>query len=139
MLVYKRGKGTVSRGVGIGALGLLALFGCRELYHFLIDIGLDGISVMGWELRWADVIVGIVAVGCAGGVFLLLNNHRVVDFLLETEVELKKVSWSPRRQLISNTVVVIVSVVVLSVFILVTDTVLEKLLIRLFLGMSMKG
>ena len=139
MIVYKRGKGNVSRGLGVAALGVVALFGCRELYHLLLDLGLRPLSLMGWDLRWADLIVGLVAAACVGGVFLLLNNRRVVDFLLETEVELKKVSWSPRRQLFGNTVVVIVSVVVLSMFILLTDTVLEKLLVRLLLGLRMKG
>jgi preprotein translocase SecE subunit len=139
MLVYKRGKGNVSRGIGIAALGLLAMFGCRELYHVLLDSGLTPIQVMGWELRWADLITGIVATACLVGVLLLLNNRRVVDFLLETEVELKKVSWSPRHQLFGNTVVVIVSVVVLGLFILVTDNILEKLLFRLLLGLGAKG
>jgi hypothetical protein len=36
-------------------------------------------------------------------------------------------------------VVVIASVIVLGLFILLTDTVLEKVLIRLLLGMGMQG
>ena len=62
------------------------------------------------------------------GVLFLLNNPRVVDFLLDTEAELKKVSWSSPKQVFSNTVVVIVSVIVLSVFILISDKVISKVI-----------
>ena len=71
--------------------------------------------------------------GIAVGILLLLNNRRIVDFLLETEIELKKVSWCPPRQLFSNTVVVIVSVIVMACFIFVSDQAISKI-IRLILS-----
>ena len=134
MLIYKRGRGSASRGIGIISLGIMALFGCRELRLFLLDRGLTPIQITAeLELRWADLISGIVGAACAAGIFLLLNNPKVVDFLLETEGELKKVSWSTPQQIFGNTVVVIVSVIVLAFFILVSDKVISEV-IRMILG-----
>ncbi len=127
MLIYKRDKGNASRGIGVAALGGVALFGCRELYQFLLNSGLPPVPG-GLGLRWADLVVGLAGAGCALGIFLLLNNPKVVDFLLETEAELKKVSWSTPQQVFSNTVVVIVSVIVLAFFVLVSDNVISKII-----------
>ena len=134
--MYKRGKGSVSRGVSIAALGAIALFGCRELCFFLLDMGLGPVSLpMAGEVKWAYIVTGVLGLSCGLGIFLLLNNHKVVDFLIETEAELKKVSWSPPRQLFGNTVIVIVSVVFLGLFILCCDVVIDNL-VRMILGIS---
>ncbi len=108
-------------------LGGVALFGCRDLYRFLLDSALPPVPG-GLGLRWADVIVGLIGAGCALGTFFLLNNPRVVDFLLETEAELKKVAWSPPRQVFSNSVVVIVSVIFLGLFVVISDNVISKII-----------
>ncbi len=128
MLIYKRDKGNASRGIGVAALGGVALFGCRELYQFLMASALPPVPG-GLGLRWADLVVGLVGAGCALGIFLLLNNHKVVDFLIETEAELKKVSWSPPKQVFSNTVVVIVSVVFLAFFVVISDKVISQIIL----------
>ena len=96
-MIYKRGKGNISRGLRIAILGAVALFGCRELYLFLLHLGLNPLAVPGvGVIKWAYIVTGLLGGTCAVGIFLLMNSRRVVDFLLETETELKKVSWSPR-------------------------------------------
>ena len=57
---------------------------------------------------------------------------KVQKFFAEVTVELKKVSWSTRRDLIDSTWVVIISSVILGVFIGATDFVLSKLVGLLF-------
>ena len=47
------------------------------------------------------------------GAFLLVNWPRFADFLIATESEMKKVSWSTQQELIGSTLVVIVTVVLL--------------------------
>ena len=47
--------------------------------------------------------------------------NKVVKFINEVKIELKKVSWSTRRELINSTIVVIVSVAILAVFIGLCD------------------
>ena len=53
-------------------------------------------------------------------------------FVGEVVAELKKVSWSTRRDLIDSTWVVLISSAILGVFIGVTDFVLSKLVGLLF-------
>ena len=43
--------------------------------------------------------------------------NKVATFINEVKAELKKVSWSTRRELINSTIIVIVSVAILAVFI----------------------
>ncbi|MBN1353244.1 MAG: preprotein translocase subunit SecE [Candidatus Omnitrophica bacterium] len=47
--------------------------------------------------------------------------NKVAKFVNEVKIELKKVSWSTRRELINATVVVIVSVIILAIFIGICD------------------
>ena len=56
----------------------------------------------------------------------------VRKFVAEVIAELKKVSWSTRRDLIDSTWVVLISSAILGVFIGATDFVLSKLVGLLF-------
>jgi len=56
-------------------------------------------------------------------VFFYLNKPNVVDFLVATETEMKKVSWSSRAELLGSTAVVIVTVFALALFIYFADTI----------------
>ncbi len=53
--------------------------------------------------------------------------NKVGKFLTETKVELGKVSWSTRDELIGSTTVVIVSLALLTVFIYICDLLLSHL------------
>jgi len=53
---------------------------------------------------------------------------KISNYLNEIKLELKKVSWSSREELISSTVVVLSSVFFLAVFIGLCDFVLSKLM-----------
>ena len=58
--------------------------------------------------------------------------EKIRKFISEVIAELKKVSWSSRRDLIDSTWVVIISSAILGVFIGATDFVLSKLVGLLF-------
>lgn len=51
----------------------------------------------------------------------LVNVPAFADFLINTEAEMNKVSWSTKKRLYQDTVVVLVTVVLLTVFLLVID------------------
>jgi preprotein translocase subunit SecE len=53
---------------------------------------------------------------------------KISNFLNEVKLELKKVSWSNREELIGSTVVVLSSVFFLAVFIGLCDFILSKLM-----------
>ena len=54
--------------------------------------------------------------------------QQVVRFLKEVRTEVKKVNWPGRKDVISSTIVVIVSVFVLSFFLGIVDVTLQKLI-----------
>jgi preprotein translocase SecE subunit len=51
----------------------------------------------------------------------MVNVPPFADFLIATEAEMNKVSWTSRKRLIQDTIVVLVTVVVLTLFLLVID------------------
>ncbi|MBN2831194.1 MAG: preprotein translocase subunit SecE [Candidatus Omnitrophica bacterium] len=55
-----------------------------------------------------------------------------INFLKEVRVELSKVAWSTRRELLASTIVVIVVTIILGFFIGIIDAILSKLLTILF-------
>ena len=56
----------------------------------------------------------------------LLNALKT--FLSEVKIELKKCTWPTRQELIGSTMVVVISVLILGVFVGLSDTVLMGLL-----------
>ena len=64
----------------------------------------------------------------------LVNVPTFADFLIATEAEMNKVSWSTRKRLFQDTVVVLVTVVILTSFLLVVDLFWGWLLSQEFIG-----
>ncbi|MBN1871696.1 MAG: preprotein translocase subunit SecE [Candidatus Omnitrophica bacterium] len=54
--------------------------------------------------------------------------NKITNFLREVKIELSKVTWSTRSELIASTIVVITSVIILTMFIALCDFVLVKVL-----------
>jgi preprotein translocase subunit SecE len=54
-------------------------------------------------------------------IFWLINKPSVADFMIAAEGEMKKVSWSSRKEIAVSTVIVIVVVIVMAVILYVTD------------------
>ena len=54
--------------------------------------------------------------------------QQLAQFLQEVRIELKKVNWPLRKEVVGSTIVVIVSVFILSLFLGVVDSTLQKLL-----------
>jgi preprotein translocase SecE subunit len=63
-----------------------------------------------------------------------VNMPTFADFLVATEAEMNKVSWSSRRRLFQDTIVVLVTCALLTVFLLVVDLFWGWLLSQRFIG-----
>lgn len=63
-----------------------------------------------------------------------VNMPTFADFLIATEAEMNKVSWSSRRRLVQDTIVVLVTCALLTVFLLVVDLFWGWLLSQRFIG-----
>jgi len=117
--VYKRDQGKYTRlGTGF-ALVILVGLGCFQLYRMLesADVGL-------WVMTMVPAGVFVVLSGLS---FWLVNQPTVADFMISAEGEMKKVSWSTRKEIAVSTFVVIVVVIIIAVLLGVTDLIFQML------------
>jgi len=111
--IYKRGQGKNTRlwsSLGIAAIVGL---GCLQLYRKLqaTDLGL-----------WVETLIPaglFIVLGLL--IFWLVNKPSIADFMIAAEGEVKKVSWSSRKEIAVSTFIVIIVVVIMSSLLGLTD------------------
>ncbi len=94
----------------------------------------DDTSVDAWP-KLSPYVIALVGLACLWGIFKLVNAPRVANFLIETEGEMKKVTWPGKPQVMGATGVVIVTVLILATCLFVYDRIIEAFIrnvIRLF-------
>jgi len=64
----------------------------------------------------------------------LVNFPVFADFLIATEAELNKVSWTTKKRLVQDTIVVLVTVILFTLFLLFVDVIWGKLLASKWVG-----
>jgi preprotein translocase SecE subunit len=115
--VLKPGQGKHVRwGSAIGA-GVLAVAGAAFIWSRIqVFASIEG------NLYLRTLIPLVLFAAAAYAIFWLLGRHaKVVDFMIATEGEMKKVNWSSRKEVLGATKVVIVTVLALSVILAVVD------------------
>lgn len=119
--IYKEGQGKWARGTLMFVVGLGALYLVRTMHQALPGPSQE-FELLGWSLdyRWlieAPLLVGAVVFGV-----WLFNHESTVDFLIDTESELKnKVTWPSKEEEVNASVVVVVTVILMMVFIVTVD------------------
>ncbi len=118
---YKKGQGYYTRMCSAIAAGVISVLGCYRLYDWL-EI-LSGSERLSPTLKtWLQAgIPALFFLFLAWLLLKLVNSPRCADFMIATEGEMKKVSWSSRKEIISSTVVVIVTVAVMSLLLMGVD------------------
>ena len=110
--IYKRGQAANTRlGTAFGIF-IVAAYGCFVLYLKLEP--LDNILVQ------TLVPIGLCAV-FGGLIAWLMNKPSVADFLIASEGEVKKVSWSTRKELTASTIVVIFVMLAIAMLLAAVD------------------
>lgn len=127
---YKRNQGVRVRRLTM--LGLLVLLGSGVFS--LMNSALLVTSARDWvlELPFTDFRLTLLPelrytlplLLLAASLWLayrLVNLPQFADFLVATEAEMNKVSWSSRKQLIRDTITVLITVFLLTMFLLLVD------------------
>ena len=139
MEAYKSGQGSLTRLSAAVFLLIALVMGCVELFSWIQDPRGDvplvpgaelfaDMPVFGGPLSWKFLLC--VAI-CVAGIVLIrryLARPGTVDTLIETEQEMKKVSWPTRDESMNATSVVILVSIVLTVTLVFFDLVLTRLL-----------
>ncbi|RMG16888.1 MAG: preprotein translocase subunit SecE [Planctomycetota bacterium] len=124
--LYKPEEATRSRGLLAVLAGGLSLFGVLSLYDYLSvgfwdDDLVHGLLGDEFPLSPRVILAAVLILTCALVIYLLANNHKIVDFLIATEKELEKVSWPPKHEVISSSIAVCVTTVVLAAYLGLVD------------------
>ncbi|MCH9040302.1 MAG: preprotein translocase subunit SecE [Chloroflexi bacterium] len=111
--VYKPGQGYYTRlGTAIGG-GAIVVFGAHYLYGLLssdnqaVKLGVPSILL---------AVLGVVLFWIAG------SNRKTNDFFIATEGEMKKVSWSTKKEVIGSTKVVLAFTFMMALFLFIVDS-----------------
>jgi preprotein translocase SecE subunit len=140
---YKASQGLrVRRATMLGVM-LLGASGIYALYNHV----LFGAAGGDWVLRipFADrgipllpdvrlTLPLLLAAACFWLAFRVINLPVFADFLIATEAEVNKVSWPTRRSVIQDTIVVLVTVLLLTVFLFGVDLTWGWILSRPMVG-----
>src|ERR1043166_1510028 len=125
----KAGQGTWVRSSALIALGALTAFGCTAFYMLPSSTStwwgniLYKAEILGKQFSIRPILfpsAGILTT-VMFVIFLLLNQEKWAEFLIETEGELKKVSWPARKEYLGSASVVVVVVAIISLFLFFVD------------------
>ncbi len=117
--LYKPTQGKNARLFTFLALSLTVLVGCWRLYE----------TLNGWRsLGGRYGVPAALALVLLWVVYRLMNYPTFADFLIATEAEMNKVSWTSRDDLKRATAVVMVTVFVVSFFLFGVDWVWSSIL-----------
>ncbi len=117
--IYKSGQG---RYVRIGTAVAAALVNLVFCYYIGLLLERNVAGEFGYKAYLVYGIPGVVFATLGVLAFWYLNKPKIVDFLVATESEMKKVRWSGKAELWGSTTIIIVTVLLLAVFIYVADT-----------------
>lgn len=121
--IYKRGQGKYTRMSTFIAATVIAIIGAGVLSRNLDAWLPTGLSIGGFRLKiYFQYGVPTLLVVLSGGVmFWLVNRQKSGDFLIATEGEMKKVSWSSKKELIGSTKVVLVTTFIMAMILFAVD------------------
>jgi preprotein translocase SecE subunit len=134
--IYKEGHGVLVRRVAFVALASLLVWGGTELYGWLnagdwvrnhrwVDYRIPVINQFidpAFVICWVVVITGCVLL------YRGLNRERAADFLIETDTEVRKVTWPSWNDAWNSSLIVLIFVVVVTGFIFLSDFIINRLM-----------
>jgi preprotein translocase SecE subunit len=128
--INKKGQGTFARLTAYAIGALLVLFGAWSLYATINRPGrfplAENVPLLG-TITGFQVIALVVAAAGLVGLHWVLNKPKSVDLMIETEQEMKKVSWPTLPEVWNATIVVVGVTAALAVAMSLFDLALRKL------------
>ena len=140
-MAYKKDQGRMARMAGFWTLAVLIFYGTTSLntelavrFDALAEPIGGRIPVLAIDLTPALMISAVVLCLALWLLFRWQNKPRNADFLIETETELRKVTWPSLDDAVSGSMVVMVCVLFLMAFLAGADYMLGRLARKLLLG-----
>ena len=127
--IYKPGQGYWTRLMSAIGWGTVAVLGAAWLWDLLRTSRIGGVETV--YVQAGAALLLIVLLGLLLYYYLGVNT-KVVDFMVATEGEMKKVNWSTRREVLGSTWIVLGLTAFTTVFIGLLDFIFA----RIFLWMG---
>lgn len=134
---YRKDQGRYARMLSFWGLTLLVMYGClysgglvSVLDRWLGDanqVYIDPFPLLG-KLKTSTLIALGVLLAAAFAFHIILSRPRVADALVETENEMRKVTWPTWGEAWQGTLAVTAMVIVLFLFLTGVDLVLTKVM-----------
>ncbi len=137
--IYKRGQGVWTRG--LAALGFLALgtYGALQTQSWLIGYqNLGGPTVFGKTIGVGLYLPVVIFLVFAALTVYVCNAPKPANLLIETEIEMRKVTWPTSKEVLGATTVVIAVVLIIGMYLYSIDWVLQSTFLR-WLGVTPSG
>ncbi len=143
-MAYRKDQGRLARMAAFWSLAILIFYGAVSLRLELTGRYPDSLGQQLWEGSRIPVVgvdmtpaFLIATVSFLLAVFLLnrwTESPKIADSLIDTESELRKVTWPTLQEATQSSVVVIICVLVLMVILAGSDYLLGRLMGRLLIG-----
>jgi len=130
--IYKSGQGKYTRICSALGFGLIVVIGCYRLYDTLrmLDLGLDQRTRL-----WITIMIpAALFIILTFLLFRLINKQSIADFMIAGEGEMKKVSWSSRKEIFASTLIVIIVVILMAVLLGVSDLFFQVIFRKIIIG-----
>ena len=128
---FKPDQGRLARGAAFWLTTALVFYGCQTLYLFL-QWGWAQEKLVEWEIpvfnlpvNLALIISVVVFLGFETLLLKLINSVKLGTLLIETETEMKKVTWPSVSDSFNSSMVVLIAVIFFMLFLGISDIVLH--------------
>lgn len=138
---YRVGQGVFTRRIAYWSLVMFSAWASFDLWQWMQGIevlrrpfsqAFPRLPGLGVELGWSVPLVAVVFAALWVLSAWFLNKPWVSDLLIETEAEMKRVSWPSPTEAWGATKVVAVTVLAITVVLMVFDMVISALLKLIF-------
>ncbi|MFN0206443.1 MAG: preprotein translocase subunit SecE [Planctomycetota bacterium] len=143
--MYKPDQGRYVRMATFWILTFLIGYGCYRLSETLADLRygwaewlrrpiINELPLVETSFIAASLVAFAVFLLSIAGLQIILNKQKIADSLIETEGELRKVTWPTFRDTMSASIVVLVCVLILFILLGVYDMAIGKSFDVIFFG-----
>lgn len=122
--IYKKNQGYYTRVCSAVALATLVLMGAIWLWDLLGGVRIGTVEPVYIQATGALLVTALFGIL---GYYLIGVKPKVVDFMIATEGEMKKVNWSSRREILGSTWVVILLTIFIAIFCFCFDLIFQNI------------
>ena len=143
-MAYRQEQGRLARMAAFWSLAIMIFYGCTSLRselagQFSEKLGQrlwEGgrIPVLGVDVTPAFLIATVVFIAAMVLLYRWTESPKIADKLIDTESELRKVTWPTTPEAIHSSVVVIICVLVLMFILAGADFLLGRIVSNLLIG-----